>query len=118
MESTLLLSVSSIVSWSVFFGMQGLTWIEALEASPKIYALSYLWDFKMKHCAHAIVFGCVSAGLALCVLVSIGIVKQLLYRIKDKVAQIPFLSAEIVMATLGGFLIGIYLLPIFLINLL
>lgn len=107
MESTLLLSISGITSFLAFYGVEGVTFLSPLEATPQLYALSYAWDFQLKHCGDAILFGIVSAALALCCLVSIGIVKQLFSRIKDRLdTSKSFLSSEILLPTLGGLLIG------------
>jgi hypothetical protein len=103
MESTLLMSVSAIMAFIVFFQLEEKTWLERLTPS---YTLSAMWEFDLWHCSTAVVIGFVSSGCSLGILLSIGIVKQILFRIKEKCDARGFLNGQIVISTLGGLIIG------------
>jgi H+/Cl- antiporter ClcA len=108
MESTLLMSVSAIMAFIVFFQLEEKTWLERLTPS---YTLSAMWEFDLWHCATAVVIGLVSSGCSLGILLSIGIVKQILFRIKERCDSRGFLNGQIVISTLGGAVIGRPSLP-------
>ena len=110
MESTLLMSIPAIISFIVFFTLQEFTWIEMIDDN---YQLSMNWKFEKWHCGAAVVIGMASAGLALITLLGVGIVKQILLRIKQRLDNTK-LNSTIVIATLGGFLVGLtnYALPL------
>lgn len=117
MESTLLMSVAAIMAFIVFYQLEEKTWLERLTPN---YTLSALWEFDLWHCSTAVVIGLVSSGCSLGILLSIGIVKQILFRIQDKCDRTGILNGQIVISTLGGLLIGmrsffsIFTLPSFL----
>jgi H+/Cl- antiporter ClcA len=110
MESTLLMSIPAIASFMVFFSIQEYTWINEIEAN---HQLSLNWKFEKWQCGAAILIGMASAGISLISLVGVGLVKQVLLRIKQRVDNTK-LNSTIVVATLGGFLIGLtnYALPL------
>ena len=103
MESTLLMAVPAIMAFIVFYGLEEKTYLERTEAN---YFLSVNWEFELWQCATAVVIGTVCSASSLCILVCVGIVKQILLRIKDKCDATKFLSGTIVIATIGGFVIG------------
>lgn len=110
MESTLLMSVPAIASFMVFFAIQKYTWIEEIEAN---HQLSMHWKFEKWQCGAAVLIGMTSAGVSLISLVGVGLVKQVLLRLKQRVDNTK-LNSTIFIATLGGFLIGLtnYALPL------
>lgn len=113
MESTLLMSVAAILSFVIFYVLEQKTWLHHLESN---YALSYLWEFDVWQVGTAVVIGFTSSAICLGLLLTIGIVKQILLRIKMRCDATKFLSGTIVICTLGGFINGIpFLFFIFLI---
>ena len=64
------------------------------------------WVFDTWNCGTAVVFGIISSTLALMTLLTIGITKQLLGRVKARVNNSRFLNGTIVVAVLGGLIIG------------
>ena len=110
MESTLLMSIPAITSFIVFYTLQEFTWIEMIDDN---YQLGMNWKFEKWQCGVAILMGMTSAGLALITLLGVGIVKQILLRIKQRLDNTK-LNSTIVIATLGGFLVGLtnYALPL------
>ena len=103
MEATLLMAVPAIISFIVFYAIEEKTYLERMDTS---YFLSMNWEFELWQCGTAVVIGVICSASSLCILVAVGIVKQLLLRIKDKCDSMKFLSGTIVIATLGGFIIG------------
>jgi H+/Cl- antiporter ClcA len=110
MESTLLMSIPAIASWMVLFTLQEYTWINEIEPN---HFLSMHWKFEKWQCGAAVIMGMVAAALSLVSLLGVGLMKQLLLRIKMRVDTTK-LSGTIVISTLGGFLIGLtnYALPL------
>ena len=110
MESTLLMSIPAIASFMVFFSIQDYTWINEIEAN---HQLSMHWKFEKWQCGAAVLIGMTSAAISLISLLGVGLVKQVLLRIKQRVDNTK-LNGTIVVATLGGFLIGLtnYALPL------
>ncbi|CAE7623087.1 unnamed protein product, partial [Symbiodinium microadriaticum] len=92
------------MAFIVFYGLEEKTYLERMDAN---YFLSVNWEFELWQCATAVVIGTVCSASSLCILVAVGIVKQILLRIKDKCDATKFLSGTIVIATLGGLVIGI-----------
>mmetsp|Transcript_22329 Transcript_22329/g.32522 ORF Transcript_22329/g.32522 Transcript_22329/m.32522 type:complete len:546 (-) Transcript_22329:316-1953(-) len=111
MESTLLMGIPAIISFIVFYALEEKTYLERL--SP-FYQLSMNWDFQMWQCGTAVIIGLVSSASSLCLLLGVGIVKQILLRIKDRCDRSGVLSGTIVIATIGGVAIGFieYVLPL------
>lgn len=107
MESTLLMSIGAIASFCVFYALEDYTYLEALDPS---YQISANWEFKLKHCGVAVVFGALSAVIALMTLLVVGITKQVLYRIEERCNK-KGIPGKIVVCTLGGVCIGIFFLP-------
>lgn len=103
MESTLLMSVSAIMAFIVFYQLEQKTWLERLTPN---YTLSALWEFDLWHCSTAVVIGLVASGCSLGILLSIGIVKQILFRIQEKCDKTMILNGQMVISTLGGLVIG------------
>jgi len=110
MESTLLMSIPAIASFLVLYTLSEYTWIEDLNAN---HTLSMHWKFEKWQCGAAVLMGMVAAGISLISLLGVGIMKQLLLRIKMRVDNTK-LSGTIFICTLGGFLIGLtnYALPL------
>ncbi len=104
MESTLLMSVAAILSFVIFYVLQEKTWIDHLNA---VYTLSYLWEFEVWHIGTAVVIGFVSSAICLALLLVIGIVKQILLRIKQRCDASKILNGTIIVCTLGGFINGV-----------
>mmetsp|Transcript_8625 Transcript_8625/g.12872 ORF Transcript_8625/g.12872 Transcript_8625/m.12872 type:complete len:390 (-) Transcript_8625:250-1419(-) len=111
MEATLLMSVSAILSFIMFYQLEDETWLERLTPN---YTLSMNWEFEMWHCGSAVVIGLVASGSSLCILIAVGIVKQILMRIQERCDSTKFINGMIFVSTLGGFVIGIigYCLPL------
>lgn len=103
MESTLLMSVAAIMAFIIFYQLEEKTWLERLTPN---YTLSALWEFDLWHCSTAVVIGLVSSGASLGILLSIGIVKQILFRIQERCDRTGFLNGQMVISTLGGLIIG------------
>ena len=106
MESTLLMSIASILSFVIFYVLEEKTWLEHLNAN---YILSYLWEFDVWHIGTSVIIGFVSSAVCLGLLLSIGIVKQILLRIKERCNTTKFLNGTIVICTLGGLINGKFL---------
>ena len=102
MESTLLMSIGGIMSFIVFYSLENKTYLEHLEAN---YRISMNWEFELKHCGVAVIIGFLSSILSLMTLLTVGITKQILFRIEErcKAMKIP---GKIVVCTLGGACIG------------
>jgi hypothetical protein len=103
MEATLLMAVPAIVAFLIFYALEEKTYLDRMEPN---YFLTINWEFEMWQCGTAVVIGMVCSASSLCILVGVGVVKQLLLRIKDKCDSTKFLSGTIVIATIGGFVIG------------
>lgn len=103
MESTLLMSVAAILSFVIFYVLEEKTWLSHLESN---YALSVLWEFDVWQVGTAVVIGFISSAICLGLLLTIGIVKQILLRIKMRCDATKFLNGTIVVCTLGGFING------------
>jgi H+/Cl- antiporter ClcA len=71
------------------------------------------WKFEKWQCGAAVLIGVTSAAISLVSLLGVGLVKQVLLRIKQRVDNTK-LNGTIVIATLGGFLVGLtnYALPL------
>jgi H+/Cl- antiporter ClcA len=110
MESTLLMSIPAIASFMVFFSLQEFTWINEIDAN---HQLSMNWKFEKWQCGAAVLIGIVAAAISLVSLLGVGLMKQVLLRIKERVDGTK-LNGTIVVATLGGFLVGLvnYALPL------
>lgn len=110
MESTLLMSIPAIASFLVLYTLTEYTWINEVNAD---HTLSMHWKFEKWQCGAAVLMGMVAAGIALISLLGVGLMKQLLLRIKMRVDGTK-LSGTIFICTLGGFLIGLtnYALPL------
>lgn len=106
MESTLLMSVAAILSFVIFYVLEEKTWLDHLESN---YALSYLWEFDVWQIGTAVVIGFTSSAICLGLLLTIGIVKQIMFRIKMRCDATKFLSGTIVICTLGGFINGFFI---------
>lgn len=102
MESTLLMSIGAIASFIVFYMLEDYTYLESLEAS---YQLSMNWEFETKHCGVAIIFGALSSVIALMTLLTVGITKQVFYRIEERCNKLG-LPGKIIVCTIGGLCIG------------
>lgn len=103
MESTLLMSVGAIFAFVVFYQLEERSWLERLVPN---YRLTYNWEFEMWQCASAAVIGLVAAGSSLVILISIGIVKQILLRIQERCDKTGFINGMIFVSTLGGLIVG------------
>lgn len=103
MESTLLMSIGAISAFVVFYAIEDYTYLESLDPN---YQLSANWTFKLKHCGVAVIFGALSAVIALMTLLTVGITKQVLYRIEQRISE-KGLPGKIFVCTLGGVMIGI-----------
>ena len=103
MESTLLMSVGAIFAFVVFYQLEEKSWLDRLTPN---YFLTTAWEFEMWHCASGAVIGLVASGSSLCILLTIGIVKQILLRIQERCDRSGFLNGMIVVSTLGGFVVG------------
>jgi hypothetical protein len=103
MESTLLMSVGAIFAFVVFYQLEERSWLERLVPN---YTLTYNWEFEMWQCASAAVIGLVGAGSSLVILISIGVVKQILLRIQERCDKTGFINGMIFVSTLGGLIVG------------
>ena len=103
MESTLLMSVGAIFAFVVFYQLEEKSWLDRLAPN---YFLTTAWEFEMWQCASGAVIGLVASGSSLCILLTIGIVKQILLRIQERCDRSGFLNGMIVVSTLGGFVVG------------
>ncbi len=103
MESTLLMSMGAIISFIIFFTFQPYTYIDALDAD---YKISANWEFETKHCGYAVVFGVLSACIAMMTLLTIGITKQIFYRLEERL-KAKKLPAKLITCTIGGICIGL-----------
>lgn len=111
MESTLLLSVAAVTSFLVFYQLEEKTWLERQERN---YRLSVNWEFEQWQCGTAVVIGLISSASSMLILITIGLVKQILLRIQERCDRTGFLNGMICVATLGGFIIGVvaYVMPL------
>lgn len=103
MESTLLMSIAAISSFILYYGIMEETYLEPLAAN---YVLSANWEFSLMDCLPAGVVGIVAAATSLTILISIGVCKQLFFRLKRRCNETKFLNGDIVVGIVGGFLIG------------
>ena len=96
------MSIGAITSFLIFYGLENATYLEHLDAN---YYLSQKWEFELKDCGVAVVIGAFSSVLALMTLLTVGITKQLLLRIEQKVKAVG-LPSKIIVCTIGGICIG------------
>lgn len=103
MESTLLMSIGAILSFVIFYVLEEKTWLDHLHAN---YVLSAYWEFDVWQIGTAVIIGFISSAVCLGLLLTIGIVKQILLRIKERCKATKFLNGTIVICTLGGLING------------
>jgi len=104
MECTLVMSIGAVMAYMVYQSLIEYTWVEKLQLQTAF--VSYDWTYEEVDCMTAIVIGMVSAGLGLCCLIIIGFTKQLLNRIRMRLAPFP-VAKSVIPPTLAGILIGL-----------
>ena len=111
MESTLVMSSGAIVSFLVYYSLVDLTYLETIPNKSAI--ISFQWEFNEWNCGTAFVIGMVCAALGIGIMLTIGITKQFLNRIRFRLQKYPAVAA-ILPSCIAGLIIGLvnYALPL------
>ena len=104
MESIIVLSFSSIISFLIFYKLADKTWIDHIQQN---LALAYNWEFEDWQCWTGFVIGIISAVLSFMIILFIGICKQIFLRMKTRLSTRSKALASIIAPTLGGLVIGL-----------
>eukprot|EP01038_Epipyxis_sp_PR26KG_P009499 gene9499-12796_t len=106
MEATVLLSFPAIISFVVYYKLEGCTFLEHISSKSAIMAIT--WEetgFDLWQCGTGFFIGCMSAIFGLLIVISIGVNKQIFNRIRTRLARFPFLK-HVIPPVIGGTVIG------------
>jgi H+/Cl- antiporter ClcA len=107
MESTIILSISAMVGFVIYYELIEPTYLEYATNSGAILAVEWLAEgYHSWQIGTGIVIGIVAGGLCTMVLITIGITKQIFFRLRFRLARFPALR-EILPPTLGGLIVGL-----------
>lgn len=116
MESTIVLSIAAVIGFTVYYEMVGVTYLDYLQDAGIKLSLEWIKDgFHDWQISTGFFIGIVSAALCFGVLLTVGICKQIFFRIRQRLEQrnLLFLK-EVLPPTIGGLAIGCvnYALPL------
>eukprot|EP01033_Poteriospumella_lacustris_P006619 gene6619-4769_t len=107
MESTIILSISAMVGFVIYYELIEPTYLEYAENSGAILAIEWLeMGYSSWQIGTGIMIGLVAGGLCTMVMITIGITKQIFQRMRLRLARAPFLQ-EVLPPTIGGLIIGL-----------
>jgi len=109
MESTIVLSISAVIGFTVYYEMIGVTYLDYISQSGIKLAIE--WEqlgFKDWQIFTGFAIGIISSFLCLAVLLTSGVCKQVFFRIRQRLEQrnLIFLR-EVLPPTIGGLIIGV-----------
>lgn len=119
MESTIILSVSAIIGFVVYYSLISPTYLEPVSSKGIFLALDWACDsdpsddldvcdgpgYQNWQVATGFVIGVISAGLCTMVMMTVGITKQIFYRFRQRLSHNAFLR-EVLPPTIAGLIIG------------
>lgn len=116
MESTIVLSFSAIVSFSVYYALITRTYLVHYTDNTAILSAKWLngEGYQGHNCTTAFIIGIVCAFISLYVVVAIGFCKQVFTRIRLRIGNRNKFLAKIIPPVIGGLIIGSvnYVLPL------
>ena len=128
MEAVIVLSFASIVAFAVFYGIEPYTAISRVDSQldddlvDKVgkrsqgssltndvaaYYYSLQWNFVEVQVGIAVLLGILCAGIAFCLIVTMGVCKQIFIRIKLRLYPISTVLGTILPPIIGGLIIGL-----------
>jgi hypothetical protein len=107
MESTIILASAACIGFAVYYEMMGVTYIAPIVSSTQLAEGWITADggYETYQIVTGFVVGIVSGCLCFMVLLHVGVMKQIFFRIKEKLAFNSFLR-ETVPPLIGGIAIG------------
>jgi hypothetical protein len=107
MESTIILATAACIGFSVYYSMIGVTYIAPIVSSTQLAEGWITADggYETYQIVTGFIVGLTSGCLCFMVLLHVGVMKQIFFRIKEKLAFNSFLR-EVVPPMIGGLAIG------------
>eukprot|EP01035_Chromulina_nebulosa_P028348 gene28348-37409_t len=116
MECTVLMSISSFISFAIYYELQGVTYLEHLSTSSAYLSTAWLQDpgYQSWQLGTAFIIGVVCAALGMFILLCLGIMKQVFARLRNGLSRNKFLKTVVPLVLAGILLTGAvnYALPL------
>lgn len=103
MESILVMSIPAIISYMVYYSLVNDSFESLVSSEGIIFSIA--WEYNLWNCGTAVILGVVCAALGLCLMLFIGITKQIFNRIRMRLSFNRFLQC-VIPPFIGGLCVG------------